>query len=98
MPFAAYGLGLAVFGCAERCRVIAAGGHSTTGFTNIAAIYEHRDDLWSLVPPLPSARFGLRMLAQPSALLAYAVGGLELRLQSHTSATASAAHASSMGS
>ena len=97
LPFAAYGLGAAVFGCAERCRLIAAGGHTASGFSDLAALYDTRGDSWVLLPPMPVARFALRVLAQPLLSVAYAVGGIELRMPSHASPAAIAMHAKSFG-
>ena len=92
MPFAAYGLGLAVFDCARRCLVIAAGGHlAAGGFTDDAAIYDPRAGEWRLVAPMPARRYGLTLLAQHDEPHAYATGGYELRLTTPFVAEAAAA-------
>ena len=94
LPFAVFGLGLAVFDCARQCRVLAAGGQRASGsISDQAAIYEMRSGTWRLVTPLPEPRYGLTMLTHYDEPHVYATGGYELRLSVPLVAEAAAAAA-----
>ena len=81
LPFAAYGLGLAVFDCARRCKVIAAGGYGTSNrLLASAAVYDPLVDAWRVAAPMPHPRLGMTMLASANRPVAYAIGGYATRL------------------
>ena len=89
MPYAAYGIGLAVFDCDRRCKLIAAGGYGIGGvFVRDSAVYDPLLDAWRVAAQLPARRFGVTLLAWPSGPTANAVGGYELSINPQPSATA----------
>ena len=54
LPQPAYAVGLGVFGCDDRCRLLAAGGYAAGGFTDAAFVYDTRSERWAAVAPLPA--------------------------------------------
>lgn len=89
MPYAAYGVGLGVFDCERRCKLLVAGGYGVGGtFVRVAAVYDPLLDTWTVASPLPAPRFGPTMLSDHAGPRIYAVGGYELKLSPQPSATA----------
>ena len=82
LPQPAYGVGLGVFGCADRCRLLAAGGYAAGGFTDAAFVYDTRAETWTYAAPLPAPRFVPSVLAHTHAEVAHVMGGYELSLPS----------------
>ena len=75
LPQPAYGVGLGVFGCAYRCRLLAAGGYTVGGFTDAAFVYDIQQETWKYAAPLPLPRLVPSVLAHTSDDVVFVMGG-----------------------